>query len=488
MRRISQRNLWYLTGFTLTALVFIAIAITHFTSSYAASMHWVSHSHQVETAIEELRSDLHSAQNGRLHYVFSHEAQALQQYREAAEDLPASVARLRALTADTPSQQSLVAELIPLIDKQLKLLRTSVEMANQGGSLELQEEFSRTGHDLATDAFVKLAALRSEEGKVLSMRRVVSEKTYRAQKAALFLSFGLVLVVTILNFTELMVQLRERQNAEQVVRRLSGRILHVQDEERRKLARDLHDGIGQLFTALKMGLNHAARSDAESPKDSKIFAECLQIVDEGLSQTRTLSYLLHPPMLDEVGFPAAARWLVDGFSERSKIDVTVEIPRDLKLPRELELTLFRVLQEGLTNIHRHSGSAKAEVVVTATPDAVIMTIRDYGKGIPEGTLQNFRTSKAPAGVGLAGMRGRVAEVDGTLDLESPGHGTVVRVTVPLANAPQTVASPHPPSLDTAPSAENPEHDHVKPADSDSCAEDDIASADRLSGSTTDRLK
>jgi hypothetical protein len=117
-----------------------------------------------------------------------------------------------------------------------------------------------------------------------------------------------------------------------------------------------------------------------------------------------------------------------------------------------------------------------------------MTIRDYGKGIPEGTLQNFRTSKAPAGVGLAGMRGRVAEVDGTLDLESPGHGTVVRVTVPLANAPQTVASPHPPSLDTAQSAENPEHDHVKPADSDSCAEDDIASADRLSGSTTDRLK
>jgi len=156
----------------------------------------------------------------------------------------------------------LVAQLTPLIDKQLKLLRTSVEMANQSGSLKLQEEFSRTGHDLATDAFVKLAALRSEEGKVLSMRRVVSEKTYRAQKAALFLSFGLVLLVTILNFTELMVQLRERQNAEQVVRRLSGRILHVQDEERRKLARDLHDGIGQLFTALKMGLNHAARSDA----------------------------------------------------------------------------------------------------------------------------------------------------------------------------------------------------------------------------------
>ena len=487
MRRISQRNLWYLTGFTLTALVFIAVAITHFTSSYASSMHWVSHSHQVETAIEELRSDLHSAQNGRLHYVLSHEPQALQQYREAADALPTSVERLRVLTADNPAQQSLVDELTPLIDKQLTLLRTSVEMVNQGGSLELQTEFSRTGHDLATDAFRKLAALRSEEAKVLSMRRVVSENTYRAQKAALFFSFGLLLVVTILNFTELMVQLRERQNAEQVVRRLSGRMLQVQDEERRKLARDLHDGIGQLFTALKMGLSHASRSNTEPLRDSKIFAECLQIVDEGLIQTRTLSYLLHPPMLDEVGFPAAARWLVDGFSERSKVGVTVQIPKDLKLPRELELTLFRVLQESLTNIHRHSGSAKAEVVVTATPNAVIMTITDYGKGIPEETLQNFRTSKAPAGVGLAGMRGRVAEVDGTLDLESPGQGTIVRVTIPLKNALQTVASPQTPSFDTTHAAEQAEHDRVEPAGLDAATEGEAASAERLS-STTDRLQ
>jgi len=322
----------------------------------------------------------------------------------------------------------------------------------------------------------------------LSMRKVVSEKTYRAQKTALFLSFALILLFTILNFTELMVQLRERQNAEQVVRRLSGRILQVQDEERRKLARDLHDGIGQLFIALKMGLNHAARSDAQSLNDSTIFAECLQMVDEGLSQTRTLSYLLHPPMLDEVGFPAAARWLVDGFSERSKIDVTLEIPKNLKLPRELELTLFRVLQEGLTNVHRHSGSPKAEVVVTATPQAIVMTIRDYGKGIPEESLQNFRTSKAPTGVGLAGMRGRVAEVDGILDLESPGHGTVLRVTIPLTNALQTVVSVNPPRLDTAQPAENHEHNGVKPAGFDSCPEDGIASADHLNGSTIDRFK
>jgi signal transduction histidine kinase len=473
MRRISQRTLWYLTAFTLTSLVLIAAAITHFTSSYAASMNWVSHSHRVETATEELRSNLYAAQNGRFHYVFSNQAQGLEQYSAAADALPGNLATLRALTADNPPQQSLVAALVPLIDRELKLLRTSVEMANQGGSLELQQEFSSTGRDLATEAFEKIAALRSEEAKLLSMRRVVSEKTYRAQKTALFLSFALVLLFTILNFTELMVQLRERQNAEEVVRRLSGRILQVQDEERRKLARDLHDGIGQLFTALKMGLNHAARTDAQSLKDSKILAECLQIVDEGLSQSRTLSYLLHPPMLDEVGFAAAARWLVDGFSERSKIDVTLEVPTNLKLPRELELTLFRVLQEGLSNIHRHSGSRKAEVSVTATTQAIVMTIRDYGKGIPEETLQNFSTSKAPSGVGLAGMRGRVADVDGTLNLESPGIGTLLRVSIPLSNA-LLASSSNPPSIDDVQPAKNPEHDSAKPAEVKIYAKDDQA--------------
>ena len=237
---------------------------------------------------------------------------------------------------------------------------------------------------------------------------------------------------TILNFSELVIQLRERQHAEQVVRRLSGRILQVQDEERRKLARDLHDGIGQLFTALKMTLSQAARAQSNSPKDSQAISESLQLVEEGISQSRTLSYLLHPPMLDEIGFSAAAKWLVDGFSDRSKIAVSLDIPADLKLPRELELTLFRVLQEGLTNVHRHSGSSRAEVVVAVKSGAIVMTLRDYGKGIPETVLQNSKTSGAPSGVGLGGMRGRIADMDGTLDLESPEQGALLRVTVPLA--------------------------------------------------------
>ncbi|PYU02753.1 MAG: hypothetical protein DMG34_15260 [Acidobacteria bacterium] len=137
-------------------------------------------------------------------------------------------------------------------------------------------------------------------------------------------------------------------------------------------------------------------------------------------------------MLDEIGFSAAAKWLVDGFSDRSKIAVSLDIPTDLKLPRELELTLFRVLQEGLTNVHRHSGSNRAEVVVAVKSGAIVMTLRDYGKGMPETVLQNFKTSGAPSGVGFGGMRGRIADMDGTLDLESPEQGALLRVTVPLA--------------------------------------------------------
>jgi len=137
-------------------------------------------------------------------------------------------------------------------------------------------------------------------------------------------------------------------------------------------------------------------------------------------------------MLDEIGFSAAAKWLVDGFSDRSKIAVSLAIPADLKLPRELQSTLFRVLQEGLTNVHRHSGSSRAAVVVAVKSGAIVMTLRGYGKGIPETVLQNLKTSGAPSGAGLGGMRGRIADMDGTLDLESPEQGALLRVTVPLA--------------------------------------------------------
>jgi len=442
MRRVSERSFWYLTSFTLIALLVVGFGTARSISRYADSMNAVSHTRQVETAVESIRGNFYSAQDSCLEYVFAGHQEALQQFETAADALPAQFAELRKLTADNPSQQSLLASLEPLINQQITFLRTSTAMKNSGGSTELLQEFSTTGENLSEQVSLKLASLRREEQKLLGMRTIISDRTYATQKLVLSISFVVILLFTILNFLELMKQLRERRNAEQVVRRLSGKILQVQDEERRKLARDLHDGIGQIFAALKMELTQLTRSDSHS----KVLNSAIELVDEGLNQSRTISYLLHPPMLDEVGFSAAAKWLVDGFSQRSKIAVTLETPRDLKLPRELELTLFRVLQEGLTNVHRHSGSDRAEVVVAAVSQAIVMTVTDHGTGIPAAVLENFRTSKSASGVGLAGMRGRVADIDGKLELECPGQGAVLRVTIPCAH----VVEPRKPSSSPPP--------------------------------------
>jgi signal transduction histidine kinase len=460
MRRPSERSLWYLTSLTLLALLIVGVATTRSMSRYAASVYWVSHSHQVETAVESIRADLYSAQNGCFDYVFAGQPEGLQQLQSAADALPSQISQLRALASDNPSQQSLLAALEPLIHQQIAFLRTSAAMKDKGGSPELLQEFAAQSQTLSQPAFAKLESMRAEERRMLGMRTFVSDKTYAAQKLVLSISFVVVLLFTVMNFIELLVQLRERHNAEQVVRRLSGKILQVQDEERRKLARDLHDGIGQIFAALKMELAQLARSDSHS----EILANAIELVDEGLNQSRTISYLLHPPMLDEVGFSAAARWLVDGFSQRSKIAVTLDVPDDLKLPKELELTLFRVLQEGLTNIHRHSGSDRAEVVVAATSRTILMTLTDHGKGIPASVLENFKTSKSPAGVGLAGMRGRVADVDGKLELECTGQGTVLRVTIayaPISQGPRSSSTP--PSLDGVQPPSTPPKDVRRPA-------------------------
>jgi len=446
MRRPSERSLWYLISLTLLALLIVGVATTRSMSRYADSVHRVSHTRQIETAVESIRADLYAAQNGCFDYVFAGRPEGLQQLQSAADALPDQISQLRSLASDNPSQQSLLSALEPLIHQQIAFLRTSAAMKDKGGSPELLQEFAAQIQTLSQPAFARLESMRAEEQRLLGMRTFVSDKTYATQKLVLSISFVVVLLFTILNFIELMVQLRERRNAEQVVRRLSGKILQVQDEERRKLARDLHDGIGQIFAALKMELVQLTRSDSHS----KILASAIELVDEGINQSRTISYLLYPPMLDEIGFCAAARWLVDGFSQRSKIAVTLDAPDGLKLPKELELTLFRVLQEGLTNIHRHSGSDKAEVVVAATPRTIIMTVTDHGKGIPASVLANFKTSKSPAGVGLAGMRGRVADIDGKLELESSSIGTILRLTIPHAHVPHPPRpSSTPPSLDGA---------------------------------------
>lgn len=226
---------------------------------------------------------------------------------------------------------------------------------------------------------------------------------------------------------QLEVQVEERTAA---LRSLSARLLQMQDEERRRIARELHDSIGQYLTALTINMDLLSRPEVEH-KDSLV-ADSREIVDKCLTETRTLSHLLHPPLLDETGFFSAAQWYVQGFAQRSGIRVNIDVPSQERLPSAVEIMLFRVLQEALTNIHRHSGSSAAEVRMEVDAEKVLLEIRDYGKGMSPETLRGFHARRARVGVGLAGMRERVAEVGGKLELKSDSSGTTVRVRVPVS--------------------------------------------------------
>jgi len=217
------------------------------------------------------------------------------------------------------------------------------------------------------------------------------------------------------------------------LQKLTHRLLRVQDEEKRKLARNLHDSTGQTLAALKISASLLQASCQQLPEARAIVSEVVQLADQAIEEIRTMSYLLHPPLLDEVGFACAAEWYIEGFAKRSGINVRADIksPRT-RLPRDVEIALFRVLQESLTNIHRHSGAADASIHFLHEGDAVILEIRDFGKGITEERLRLIHGVSAETGVGLAGMRERLHELNGRLEIESNARGTSMRATVPLA--------------------------------------------------------
>jgi PAS domain S-box-containing protein len=215
------------------------------------------------------------------------------------------------------------------------------------------------------------------------------------------------------------------------LRHLSSQLIHVQDGERRRIARELHDSIGQYLAAL--GMSMAKLETAKGARTSEALAECRELLDRCVSETRTLSHLLHPPLLDEVGFASAATNYVEEFARRSGIETDISVDLPNRLPAGLEILLFRVLQESLTNIHRHSGSNRAQIRADIDGEEVSLEIRDYGRGISQQVLEHFKTTGNGVGVGLAGISERLREVDGKLDLSSTAEGTILRVSLLVTN-------------------------------------------------------
>ena len=226
----------------------------------------------------------------------------------------------------------------------------------------------------------------------------------------------------------------ERKRAEESLRLLSGQLLHLQDQERRRIARELHDSAGQILAALGMNLSLVGSENGNiAPRAAKAIQESVGLVQELSRELRTISHLLHPPLLDEVGLASGLRSYLEGFTERSKIRVDLELPADLgRLQQDSETAIFRIVQECLTNIHRHSESPVARIRIRRTDIEVSLEVEDRGKGIPAEKRQAM-DSGGTAGVGIRGMRERLRQLGGSLEINSNDTGTVVVARLPVAS-------------------------------------------------------
>jgi PAS domain S-box-containing protein len=276
-------------------------------------------------------------------------------------------------------------------------------------------------------ANVIISALRDEAGRLVGFGKVTRDFTERIRTNE-------ALQKEIEEKTEAERKLHE---SERSLRQLSLRLLQTQDEERRRIGRDLHDSVGQYLVGLKMKLDSLKSSANRSErKDASQLAECSQLIDEAIKEVRTISYVLYPPMLEELGLKSAIPWYLEGFTKRSGIKTTFEVSPDFdRIPSDLELALFRVLQESLTNVHRHSGSSTARARLLTRNRAVILEVSDEGKGTQSKNWKDRAQDWMGAfGVGLRGMSERMRQLGGNLELSSTQAGTTVTATLPIREA------------------------------------------------------
>jgi PAS domain S-box-containing protein len=233
--------------------------------------------------------------------------------------------------------------------------------------------------------------------------------------------------------TELEERNKEVVAQSEQLQQLSIRIIEARDQEGRRIARELHDGVGQMLAAMAMNQSKVARERQSLSDRSQIaLMENIQMTDQILKEVRTISHLLHPPLLDEVGLESALRCYLEGINERSNMTVVLEASENFgRLPLEMETAVFRMIQECLTNVHRHSKSDRAAVSLTRNPKAILIRVVDGGVGIPELKIQQIKSGKT-IGVGLRGMRERIRQLDGTLEIISGEKGTVVEIHLPVS--------------------------------------------------------
>ena len=430
-QRVPQRTRTQLAfGAAVILLVLCGLATYFAVVRLRTAQRWVSHTRDVQSSLSEINNISSRAGRARTRYVDSGNESFFEEYQAVASEIPGKLKLVETLTADNLEQQELGKSLAKITNRRLDLLNRSVELKHNGSTDEQEQGRLRQEIiDVSVAADSLLQRMQNQEEELLTERREHSERLFGVTAYILCGAFVLALALLFLHYRMLNTELKAREQAEASLRTLSVRLLELQDQERRRFSRELHDSLGQYLVGAKMNLAMLGKS----LPDNALIAECMKFLDQAMTETRTISHLLHPPLLDETGFASAARWYVEGFAKRSGIQTTLDMPEDVgRLPSSLELALFRVLQESLTNVHRHSDSQRADVSLRLSEDKVVLRVRDYGKGIPVDILDRFRRHNAHGGVGLAGMRERIHELGGQLEMDSDSHGTQVVATLPRA--------------------------------------------------------
>jgi len=563
---------WTAFAVAVVLLVGSSIFLLRATHALFDSEALVSRTREVQTAVENLSSQVFQLTNSRRGFVIANDEAFLDDYHAAVALIPGDLARLRRLTADRQERQQELNNVSSDIDALQKLISQSLNSRITGTSTSESEiRITRQTAAIANRVETSLQRMRDEEDQLLAQRQTASRTNYRHTLRLIFASFIIALMLLLaemfllsyeftrhrqteyaarqsqeivnaffsssaIGFGILDSQFRytrvndvlprmaglqpadllgtpvsrvfgetgkqaetvlkeviesgqlvldrevsgelpgkpgdprhwlvnyfpiredggavtqvgvtavdvtARRNAEDALRTLSGRLLGIQDQERRRIARELHDSLGQYLAGLKIAIDMLSSRSAE--KDP-LLVECADILERAIVETRTLSHLLHPPLLDEAGFASAASWFVTGFSQRSGIPVSLDLPPDLqRLPDVIEIALFRVLQESLTNVHRHSRAKSAEISVDLDAEQVTIEIRDHGRGMPPHIIRQIEAETSKLGVGLAGMRERIHELGGRFVVSSNDRGTTVQATIPLGidhGAPVRVGTEH----------------------------------------------
>lgn len=421
---------------TITALG----ALAYFTErGIVASRDSVIHTYQVRSHLNDLELQLMMLEErGKLSQA-SQARSGLRQSQQAAEKARQTFGSLRNLTADNLSQQVRLSQLWPLMTGVISASGVETGTGQKVNATTQESGLSSNGQqskDLQEEQINQIMANMDDEEELLLAQRLKAwDHLFHRNVVMLGMAFAVVTIMLVYNFWLLITEVAQTKDREEQVRAnaqsyrlMSARILELQDSERRRIARELHDSVGQFLVGLKINLSQMEKSSAAN--SAKLLRETLDLTDYALQEVRTISHLLHPPLLEELGFLSAARWYVDEYGKRSQVQASLRIENSIgRLPREIEIALFRVLQESLTNVYRHAAARSVDIGIVGGDGFVILTVADDGKGIPPDVLSRFDSGAAP-GIGLAGMRERLAEFGGRMHVHSSSAGSVVEVTIP----------------------------------------------------------